>query len=1020
MTIQTHKNNKEFHDNPPEFKAADRKRYFYIDTHFKQVVTSQVRGNDNKVFIVVAYGYFKATGQFYDTAEQDDLDYVANRMGANVKLDWKNYNDATQQRHRILIRDALGYRPFSQRSIAPLLTILKGHARSQKNPERCFESVCEWLFANKIETPNYDTIQDTIHSLFSNHLNDQLSIVRNNLSVQDRALLDSLFEKSNLAGDPMKTHRLTLLKKFNQSIKTNQIRENIEAFDLLKPLYDVVAPVVSKLDFSQQGLKRFSRAVNKGQVFQIKRLQDDDRYLHLTIFIAQQFNLLVDILVETFLAAVKHAINKAEKLAKDEYYKQRKEQAGHTRNLVTVTINLVEIIEQIKVTLNNPLLTDKEKVAASIKLLSPKKDNVGDVDEHIKNVNDDLEKLSGQALLMKYLEEGARSLQLKCSDILCRFDIDQESLDLHLLKAINRYQEKSGKVDGSFPIGFMEASERRYVDDVGGFNKQLYRVMLYRGTAQAIKSGIINISNSSRFRQLDQYLISKEFYQKNRSRLLKLADMEDFSDVNDVLHRLELELDAQFKETNDHIMQNINEFVEPNLMGGYKLVSYRNTLQEAIFEANFYVQLFPENEFISIAEAVNTVNSAIGFLDEFEHNQLSHLKQRPENRNFIAGIIALGEHLSINKLSKLTKQIERSTLETVTKSFFTLENLQRANTAIVRFVNQLPLSNLFIGDFGMQTSSDGQKWSVANESLNSNRSFKYGGGDPVLASYTMTDARGMFPNSMVISGAEREAHYMIDLVLKNEAVKSEMHSTDSHGYTEAVFGLTDLLKISFAPRIKQPGKRHLHSFRTPLYYKNRGYPIFPQVKVDSKLIIEYWEEILRVAVSIKLGEVTASQIFKRMNSYSAKHNPLYNAIKAYGGISKTLFLLRYADDIDMRHAIQKQLNKGESANRLDKALAIGRQEYTQVLKEDQEIAETCKRLLKNVVVCWNMMYLSNKIASAGSAGERSALIKKIKSSSMIAWEHFIFHGEFDFSDPKLKDSQDLDFRKMMDPDLIKE
>lgn len=1014
------KNDKDFHDTPPLFKASDRKRYFYIDAHFKEIITNQVRGNENKIFIVVAYGYFKATGQFYDSARKEDLEYVIGRMGANIKLDWQDYNTTTRQRHRSLILEATGFSPFSDSAIAPLLTILKGYARSQKNPEKCFESVCEWLFEHKVETPDYSTIMKTIHTVFSSHLEEQILVVNKNLSIQDKRLLDSIFEKEKSTPGQADTYKITLLKKFNQSIKTHKIRENIAAFDSLKPLFEVVSPVIEKIDFSQDGLKRYSRSVGKAQVFQIKRLKDDDRYLHLIIFISQQFGQLVDILVDTFLTAVKNAINRAEKQAKDEYYRQRKEQAGHTKSLVDDATNLVDVIELLKTTLTNPLLSDTEKVSESLKLLSPRKSNLDDINDHIKDVNDDLEKMSGQALLMKYLEEGARSLQLKCSDILRRLNIDPDSIDLHLPKAIKRYQMKSGKVDGYFPLGFMDQSERHYVDGPEGFNKQLYRVILYRNTSEAIKSGLINIADSTRFRKLEQYIISKSYFQIHRDRLLKLADMEDFADVNELLSRSELELDAQFKETNEHVLQNQNEFIQPDFAGGYRLISYRDTQKEAITDSDIDAQLFPDSEYISIAEAINTVNSATGFLKEFEHTRQHHLKQRPEDKNFIAGIIALGEHLSVPKLSKLTKQIELSTLESVTNSFFTLENLRSANDTVVRFVNQLPLSKLFVGEFGLQTSSDGQKWIAAYESFNSNRSFKYGGRDSVLASYTFTDSRGMFPYSMVISGAEREAHYMIDGVLKNDVVRSDMHSTDTHGYTESVFGLTYLLKIAFAPRIKQPGKRHLYSFRRPSYYKNRGYPILPKGKIDSKLIIQYWEDILRLAVSIKLGEVTASQIFKRMNSYSAKQNPLYNALKAFGGIPKSLFLLRYADDVEMRQAIQKQLNKGESGNRLDRALAIGRKEYTQTLKEDQETAETCKRLLKNIVVCWNFMYLSNRLARAVSDAERLKLLRKIKVSSMVAWEHFIFHGEFDFSDPKLKDSQSFDFEKMMDPDLIKE
>jgi TnpA family transposase len=1020
MITKTNKTpNKDFHNNPPLFKSIDRKRYFYVDDHFKTQISSTVRGNANFVFIIVAYGYFKATGQFFDSARQEDIDYVAGRLKLSQTYFWKNYKKNTRDRHRKMILSSLGYKPFSLQTIKPLLQTIRNNARSQKNPKMCFVSACEWLFQHKIETPDFDTIVETIQSVYKAHRDEQFAVVKRTLAKSDAALLDGLFEKSNKAYDNMETHRLNLLKKFKQSTKTNNIRSNIEALDLLKPLYDIAHPVVQQLDFSQDGIKRFALSVHRRQVFQIKRLRESDRHLQLCIYIVYQFNQLVDTLIDIFLASVKSAINTAEVKAKDEYYRQRKEQSAHTQQLVSNTESLVVVVEKLRSTLNNPTLSDSEKVAQSLKLISPKRVTLTEITDSVHDVQEDLAKLSGQALFMKYLEEGARSLQLKCNDIVCRLSFESDDPTNNLLKAIRHYQTKQGKVSAYFPIGFLESAEKHYVDDEEGFRKQLYKVLLFKHMANAIKGGSLNVLDSTRYQQLDQYLIPKPYYQKHRMQLLKLADMEEFSDVNVLLDELELTLDAQFQETNEHILANKNEFVEPDGLGGFKLVSERNTQEEALTDSKIDIDLFPKDNYIGIAEATSTVNSASKFLDEFEHNSIHHLKKRPDNKHFIAGIIALGEHFTVPKLSNLSPQIDLSSLESTTNGYFNLESVRRANDSIVMFVNQLPLAKAFENEYGLQTSSDGQKWPIAYESLNANRSFKYGGRDPVVAAYTFIDSRGMFPYSTVISGAEREAHYMVDGVLKNDVVKSDMHSTDTHGYTEAIFGLTHLLKISFAPRIKNPGKRDLYSFLKPSHYKRKKYEILPKYRTNKDKIKTQWEEMLRLAISIKLGEVTASQIFKRLNSYSAKNNPLYEALKTFGGISKTLFILRYADDVDLRKAIHKQLNKGEAGNKLDRALAIGRKEYTQTLKEDQQIAETCKRLLKNVVVCWNFMYLSKRLSQCKTGIERTLLLRKIKASSMLAWEHFVFCGVFDFSDSALKDSQNFDFERMMDPDLLK-
>ena len=107
------------------------------------------------------------------------------------------------------------------------------------------------------------------------------------------------------------------------------------------------------------------------------------------------------------------------------------------------------------------------------------------------------------------------------------------------------------------------------------------------------------------------------------------------------------------------------------------------------------------------------------------------------------------------------------------------------------------------------------------------------------------------------------------------------------------------------------------------------------------------------ATTIKLKETSASDIFRRLNSYS-RQNVLYKALKAFGQIVKSLFILRYIDDVQLRQDIEKQLNKAELSNRFTRAIAVGSpREFLHAEKEEQEIAESCNRLIKNAIICWN-------------------------------------------------------------------
>jgi hypothetical protein len=166
------------------------------------------------------------------------------------------------------------------------------------------------------------------------------------------------------------------------------------------------------------------------------------------------------------------------------------------------------------------------------------------------------------------------------------------------------------------------------------------------------------------------------------------------------------------------------------------------------------------------------------------------------------------------------------------------------------------------------------------------------------------------------------------------------------------------------------------------------------------LAIQNWDDILRLIATIRLKEVTASDLFRRLNSYSKQH-ALYHALKAFGQIPKSLFILRLIDDPALRQAIEKQLDRIEHAHRFTRAVSVGNpREFLQAEKEEQEMAEACKRLIKNCIICWNYLYLSQKLEDSEDIASREAFLEAVANGSAVSWQHINLLGEYDFSDEK--------------------
>jgi hypothetical protein len=59
------------------------------------------------------------------------------------------------------------------------------------------------------------------------------------------------------------------------------------------------------------------------------------------------------------------------------------------------------------------------------------------------------------------------------------------------------------------------------------------------------------------------------------------------------------------------------------------------------------------------------------------------------------------------------------------------------------------------------------------------------------------------------------------------------------------------MKIPFTPKVDNVTKYKLYGFREPSYYENLGYVVLPTGKIDTSLIEDSWDDILRFICTIK-------------------------------------------------------------------------------------------------------------------------------------------------------------------------
>src|SRR5215510_3630307 len=173
---------------------------------------------------------------------------------------------------------------------------------------------------------------------------------------------------------------------------------------------------------------------------------------------------------------------------------------------------------------------------------------------------------------------------------------------------------------------------------------------------------------------------------------------------------------------------------------------------------------------------------------------------------------------------------------------------------------------------------------------------RYGGYGGIA--YFVISAKYIALFSHFIPCGVREAIYILDGLMENKSeIQPDIIHADSHGQSESVFGLAYLLGIKLMPRIKnwksltfyRPDKKTRYEHIDALFSNH----------IDWKLIAENFDEMLKVAISIKAGKLLPSTILRRLGSYN-RQNRLNRAFHELGRVIRTEFLLNWISDLDLR------------------------------------------------------------------------------------------------------------------------
>jgi TnpA family transposase len=399
---------------------------------------------------------------------------------------------------------------------------------------------------------------------------------------------------------------------------------------------------------------------------------------------------------------------------------------------------------------------------------------------------------------------------------------------------------------------------------------------------------------------------------------------------------------------------------------------------------------------VDLPELLLEIQARTGFAEKFTH--ISESKARVKDLEISICAVLLAEACNIGIEPLLRNDIPALTkdrLSWVKQNYIRSETIVKANARLVDTQATLALAQLWGG--GEVASADGLRFLVPVRTIHAGSNPKYFGVGRGVTYYNFTSDQFTGFHNIVIPGTLRDSLYLLEGLLEQQTSLHPMEvMTDTHGYSDVVFGLFWLLGYQFSPRLADLGEMRLWRIDLDANYGVLDGLARNRLNLDS--IAQNWDDLLRVAGSLKLGTVSASEI---MRTLQGGQNPstLSRAIAELGRIAKTLYLLAYIDDEAYRRRILTQLNRGESRHSVARAVFHGqRGELRQRYRDGQEEQLGALGLVVNVIVLWNTIYTA-EVLDYLRFNQVEVNSDDVARLSPLKYKHINMLGRYQFSMP---------------------
>jgi TnpA family transposase len=831
-------------------------------------------------------GYFVALS---DVPNQIRL-HVANALGLaeHTELVDGVGRPATVHRYRDAIREHLDSRPFSHGGREIVIATVHRAAQTMSDPADLISASAEALVKERIELPAYRTLDRLIGTLRQEIHEELFAGIDAALSDMQRQVLDALL-------DHPEGEHLNAFSRLKESPGPPTLKHLRQWTDRLAELDAILDPRPLLADIPHTKIRQFAAeatALETGDLRDVCR--PGRRHTLLLCLLHQTQTETRDQLVEMFIRRMRRTRNRA--------VERLHAMHDNQRQIEEALLGLFgQVLQQADAT------GDDRDLGRNIRQLLAEQGGIESLGAQFHAVtafhNDNY------LPLLWPIHSNHRSALFRLLDLLT---LESSTRDTRLLEALDvvRQHQRSRReaLSVSLDLGFASQRWQAFVRKRENGEILLARhaleLCVFMYLAEALQSG-------------DLYVIGSGAYDDYRAQLLPWEEcarrLDDYGaavglpsdasgfvvELRDKLAKLAKEVDAGFP---DNSALTIDPDGTPHLIRqpARRLPDGLYAFEEAIRSR------MPERHLLDVLKHTQHWSS---FTRHFGPLSGSDPKLDDATKRYLFAVFGFGCNLGVSQTARhAPESINRHSLRRINAQHVNVEKLEAASRDIIHEYARFDLPRLW-GRPNVAIA-DGTHMELRENNLLGEPHIRYGRYGGIAYHHISATYIALFSN--FIACGVWEAVYILDGLLQNRSdFEVDTVHADTHGQSEPVFGLAYLLGIELLPRMRTWNDAVFYRPDNDARYRHID-ALFSKT-VDWKLIETHWQDMMQVVLSIQAGKVLPSMLLRKLGSHS-RQNLLYRAFRELGRVVRTLFLLRFVSEGDLRRSIRAETTKIESYN----------------------------------------------------------------------------------------------------------